>query len=476
MARRNLQSLLHEIMLSTSTDEEYRSIVNRYKHVYNVDHDRLWDELYKQVSGIEVKDPKKLLLTIEQDSVLVNKLKRHLAVYIAKLRRRFKSYNPRNYQVSLTTRTGGFTLEMWSIGKLAGTVDVFENIRRLRSPFISELRDSVEKEILNSNFFKSLGGDQEKARRTISHRVQGELSKKTGNRIGGIYDQGHEIGYSIIEQELKTYMHEALDVLKSLPPSVQSLNSNIGQLRTYIEQNLVLGKQDKIVFFYDQSSYNNQQVQKKIEERMRVVFAQHIANVVHSKGADYWADFKACNSKNEQIKLGLYDRAVKKGAKLKGSVPKKERPSKAPAKVVIKGKETTRSQLDSMSGKKQSVNLGTFNKSDYSQSTTKNWSSVLPMLNSKLPPRVIANMRSPALVNRTGTFASSAKIVTIESTKSGMPTFVFDYERNPYDVFDRTLGRSPWNIPERDPRALVDKSVRELVREMAIGRFYTRRA
>ena len=462
-------------MLSTSNDEDYRAVVNRYKHVYTVNHERLWEELYKQVSGIEVKDPKKLLLTIEQDSVLVSKLKRHLALYIARLRRDFRSYKPRNYQIELTKKPGGFELEMWSVGKAAGTVDVFENIRRRRSPFIAELRNSVEKEILQSNFFKSLA-DPKKAIRTISHRVQGELSQKTGNRIGGIYDQGHEIGYSVIEQELKSYMHDTLDILNNLPTSIQNSNSSIGQLRSYIEQNLVLGKEDKIVFFYDQSSYNNQQVQKKIEEKMRAVLAQHISDVVHSKGPAFWADFKACNSKNEQIKLGLYNAAVKKGAKLKGTQIRKEKPSKSPAIVAIKGTEKTINQTDSIKGKRNKVNLGTFIPQREEASGTKNWFSILPLINAKLPPKVIANMRFPALVNRTGTFANSAKVNSVEQTREGFPTFVFDYERDPYDVFDRTLGRSPWNTPERDPRALVDKSVRELVREMAIGRFYTRRA
>jgi hypothetical protein len=109
-------------------------------------------------------------------------------------------------------------------------------------------------------------------------------------------------------------------------------------------------------------------------------------------------------------------------------------------------------------------------------SVQQNWNSLLPLINSRLTPRVIANMRFPSLVNRTGTFANSAKVVNIEQTREGFPTFVYDYERDPYDVFDRTAGRSPWNTPERDPRTLVDKSVREIVREMAIGRFYTRRA
>lgn len=105
-----------------------------------------------------------------------------------------------------------------------------------------------------------------------------------------------------------------------------------------------------------------------------------------------------------------------------------------------------------------------------------NWSSLLPIINSKLPNKVIGNMKFPALQNRTGEFANSTKVVAVEQTRQGFPSFVYDYSRDPYDVFDRVKGKSPWNTPERNPSALVDRSVREIVKEMAIGRFYTRRA
>lgn len=111
-----------------------------------------------------------------------------------------------------------------------------------------------------------------------------------------------------------------------------------------------------------------------------------------------------------------------------------------------------------------------------SASEQKNWSSLKNILNNKLPQQVAKNMGEPGLVYRTGRFANSAQVVSIQTTKSGSPSIVFDYQRDPYDVFDRTLGKSPWNTPARDPRALVDKSVREIAQEMAIGRFYTRRA
>jgi hypothetical protein len=107
---------------------------------------------------------------------------------------------------------------------------------------------------------------------------------------------------------------------------------------------------------------------------------------------------------------------------------------------------------------------------------TQNWASLIGIINKKLPEQVARNMGTPGLVYRTGRFANSTKVVNVETTKDGYPSIVFDYQRNPYDVFDRTLGASPWNTPARDPRLLVDKSVREIVQEMAIGRFYTRRA
>lgn len=110
------------------------------------------------------------------------------------------------------------------------------------------------------------------------------------------------------------------------------------------------------------------------------------------------------------------------------------------------------------------------------KSTRVNWSSLLPVINAKLTPRVMANMRAPSLINRTGKLAQSAEVIRVDQTREGFPSFVFNYERDPYDVFDRTVGRSPWNTPERDPRTLVDKSLREILREMAIGRFYTKRA
>ena len=51
--------------------------------------------------------------------------------------------------------------------------------------------------------------------------------------------------------------------------------------------------------------------------------------------------------------------------------------------------------------------------------------------------------------------------------------FLFYYQRNPYQRFE---GSEPWaDGGNRDPRKLIERSIREIAAELAIGRFYTQR-
>lgn len=102
--------------------------------------------------------------------------------------------------------------------------------------------------------------------------------------------------------------------------------------------------------------------------------------------------------------------------------------------------------------------------------------SIFALLNAKLPPAVRANMVGDALHNRTGRFSESVKVVGVEETPQGFPRLLYTYQRAPYDVFDPVLGALPWATPERDPKKLIDKSIRDVAKELVIQRFYTRRA
>ena len=99
---------------------------------------------------------------------------------------------------------------------------------------------------------------------------------------------------------------------------------------------------------------------------------------------------------------------------------------------------------------------------------------LIGLINKELPSTVRKNMQSPALQNQTGRFASSVRVTDIVQTPKGFPSIGYTYQKNPYQVFENTSA-GPWSNGERDPRDLIDKSIREIAIQFAIGRFYTRR-
>lgn len=103
-----------------------------------------------------------------------------------------------------------------------------------------------------------------------------------------------------------------------------------------------------------------------------------------------------------------------------------------------------------------------------------NVTAILGVLNDQLPRVVAKNMGSPALNFRTGRFSSSVRAVDIAITAKGHPSIGYTYQRDPYEVFEASSG-SRFSSPERDPRKLIDFSIREIAASQAITRLYTRR-
>ena len=97
---------------------------------------------------------------------------------------------------------------------------------------------------------------------------------------------------------------------------------------------------------------------------------------------------------------------------------------------------------------------------------------LMAMLNQKLPDTIVKNMGSPALENQSGRFASSVKITDISKTPQGYPSIGYRYMKSPYQTFEPGFRQGS---TERDPRKLINASIREIAAEFAIGRFYTRR-
>jgi hypothetical protein len=70
-------------------------------------------------------------------------------------------------------------------------------------------------------------------------------------------------------------------------------------------------------------------------------------------------------------------------------------------------------------------------------------------------------MTPPALQFRTGRLASSAKVTKMSFTREGQLTAFYTYMKRPYQTFER--GHKQGN-EFRDPRRLINKSIREVAR------------
>ena len=97
---------------------------------------------------------------------------------------------------------------------------------------------------------------------------------------------------------------------------------------------------------------------------------------------------------------------------------------------------------------------------------------LIGVINNKLPTTVAKNMGPPRLAFRTGRFARSTRITDIATTGKGFPSVGYTYMRGPYETFE--VGNRQGST-DRDPRKLIDLSIREIAAEYAIGRFFTRR-
>jgi len=100
-----------------------------------------------------------------------------------------------------------------------------------------------------------------------------------------------------------------------------------------------------------------------------------------------------------------------------------------------------------------------------------NLNALKAQINAKLPAIVRKNMLPPGLVNRTGRFAASARVDSIIATEKGFPSIGYTYMKFPYQTFEPGFAKGDF---DRDPRRVIDKSVREIANELLTGRFYTR--
>ena len=223
-------------------------------------------------------------------------------------------------------------------------------------------------------------------------------------------------------------------------------------------------------------------VNRKLAEQIREMWTSQAATRLEdSVVGGVLAYTRGSKSMMESIEEQIIDIAVKGGAK------KYAKKTKTTTKVgkKIKGATQHKKKIQSLQKKlkREATALGKVQVAR--QSGAKNARSglgsqqsdlqLLTLLKAKLPQTVAQNMGPPGLVNRTGRFASSVTPTDVSRTAQGYPSVGYTYRKNPYQVFEMGVGDARWATPDRDPRKVIDMSIREIAAQLVVGRLYTRR-
>ena len=461
MAKKDLDVILSKVKAQIDASNNLRAELNRYTHEYSVSTPQLYRQLLVQLNEListidtpndsEIRRRKEVLRTLTR-------------AYVAAMYIYFTSAQKSSPNGGVTFRfirgssEQGFTVFIST--PRDSKVNVFGLVNKARKENLPHLREEIIKQIFNN----STNG-------TVERTVRGVYNPELDRRSGGLLQLGHDKSGSVS-------VRRKAQLLKEF-----QYKSNIDNLLTGVSTSRELKAEIQVaISTFATGAYNNLKdfsVTVKLNEESAAsnqrdsakekAFLRNLTNEVRTvlkKEVDFFNQ-RGSPSALEIVKARLINTAIKAGAKGKARSLKNSK-SKSSTKVYQKtAKSKGKERIDATIPKAPTREVDPSNR---------NWLQLLPLINAQLTDKVMQNMKTPRLNNRTGRFAQSAKVVNVEQTPKGFPSFVFDYERDPYDVFDRTLGRAPWNTPQRDPRTLVDTSVREIVREMAIGRFFTRRA
>ena len=319
--------------------------------------------------------------------------------------------------------------------------------------------NQVKKEILNSLETQGI----------ITQGQKSDISKKihkghgvVGGAVSEVQVAGSLAGLSkeevnLLQSNLNSYFKQA---------NVSNIRARqINQLVTSYEQ--VVTKSGKLKADYFsiisfQVGAENTGVDAQAEKEVKQIWETFVSEYLTPN----LMDMRGSSSLKEKLETTI----------LNASTPKSSKNMKVRVTGNTKAKTKTKGKV-SKKGPKEPADVSVKSAGILSKSRVKKGISSSPLyligvLNQQLPEAVAANMESPRLNYRTGQFASSVRITDIATTAKGFPSIGYTYQKYPYQTFEP--GYAQGSV-ERDPRKLIDKSIRDIAIQFAIGRFYTRR-
>ena len=355
-------------------------------------------------------------------------------------------------------------------GQYADPESIYHKIYNSYRPLLKDSFNRIQNYLRQQEFTHPGTG---RKRGKIIRTTSGKTERKAAGRELNL---GHVEGKSVVESFIRDAFEEVLDSEGVYTDNGDALSeTDIRQDMSKLGIDIRLIKNTKIDSYtveLEAAKGNRAAGQilkankKKLEDQIKAA-VKKLGGIANLKGSDSLKEKYIKKTRQAVLepfkKIGATVSAKSTKIKEKSSNRRKDSSTKA-----VKASKSRKK-----AGKKALPVLLKARKSR-KQSSSAQPLQLIGLLNKQLPGTVRKNMKEPALVNRTGRFASSVQVTDVVQTPKGYPSFGYTYQRNPYQVFeDGSSGN--WANGERDPRQLIDQSIREIAVQFALGRFYTRR-
>jgi len=335
---------------------------------------------------------------------------------------------------------------------------------------------ATKSETSNRSVFAYFRRLKQVAQRPLIKRLNSQIKKlNSGNKSvqrdeiksSAFLDIGHEES-SAVSKQRKRIIEQAL---WDFQPASKEASAFIATLADEVSFNITKnpGEPIDVIDISLESKALNRGVQAKAEKEAAGQLNKALLEAVTKLEGKYWANAEGSDSKVQRMQKSVLnefsqDKFRSKNVRSNIKNNKINKTSKASSKKrKVRGKKQPTVQDD------KRVILESF------QERNQDLLSLQALLNAKLPTEIRKNMGYPRLENRTGRFADSVRVTDISRTRKGFPSIGYTYQRQPYQVFEQGAGKAPWSNERRDPRSLINTTIREIASEILIGRFFTRR-
>ena len=363
------------------------------------------------------------------------------------------------------TKTKGFTT---TIASVTGRKNVFKKFKTFKA---QAQKNSIKK----INEWSELHSGRDPEKRSI---------RRKGEEYGGVVsksndpflDVGHKKGFEVGTQRMLKageFLAEFKGSSASKAAAKKALNALKGtNAFKFIVKNKYTktGPEKTVEATLESSTINKASMSKGEVAGLNKILKEAINSIRNSKE---WVHNKTSESHFDMVEKHIVSAFVK---------PLKSKNIKVTTKVKYKKKKNTNKPYK---GKRRPTSVKKVRVPIYRKVGLKarkaiskgNTGAAAPLqliglINKELPQTVEGNMGRPRLEYVTGKLARSARITDIISTPTGLPSFGYTYDLNPYQTFE--VGGNQGSH-EYDPRRLIDQSIRSIAVKFAMGRFYTRR-